>query len=101
MAAAQDGRACRPCDRPAGEPFAVSVHAQAAGWCPCRGEPNLRHRPRWSLWRRDIKHAPAPAITNDKPRDHEGHDVAAGMLPNVVTVRRRLIWLLPPGREGR
>jgi hypothetical protein len=31
---------------------------------------------RWSVWRRDIKPAPAPATTDDKPPgNHEHHDL--------------------------
>src|SRR5512132_2388016 len=36
---------------------------------------DLGHRLHWSLWRRDIKPAPAPATTNDKPPNHEDHDL--------------------------
>jgi len=33
-------------------------------------------RRRWSVWRRDIKPAPAPATTDDKPPgNHEHHDL--------------------------
>jgi hypothetical protein len=39
-------------DRPAGEPFAVSVHARAARRCPYRAGRSLAHRLRWSVWRR-------------------------------------------------
>jgi len=38
--------------------------------------PERALRRRWSGWRRDIKPAPAPATTDDKPPgNHEHHDL--------------------------
>jgi hypothetical protein len=43
---------------------------------PRPGRGSVRFARRWSVWRRDIKPAPAPATTDDKPPDnHEHHDL--------------------------
>jgi hypothetical protein len=45
----------------------ATLHARPAG--------DLGHRLAWSLWRRRLRPAPAPATTNDKPTDHEDNDL--------------------------